>query len=33
MRAGGANLIEAGNMIFVHPKDSHGVLYQLIERK
>ena len=33
MRAGGANLIEAGDMIFVHPKDSHGVLYQLIERK
>lgn len=33
MRAGGANLIEAGDMIFVHPKDSHGVLFQLIERK
>ncbi|MDP6709404.1 MAG: VOC family protein [Alphaproteobacteria bacterium] len=32
MKANGARLIEAGNMVFVHPADSHGVLYQLIER-
>jgi len=33
MKANGAQLIESGNMIFVHPRDSHGVLYQLVERK
>ncbi len=33
MKANGANLIEADNMVFVHPRDTHGVLYQLIERK
>ena len=32
MKANGARLIEAGNMVFIHPGDSHGVLYQLIER-
>ena len=26
-------LIEAGKMVFVHPKDGHGVMYQLVERK
>ena len=33
MKANGANLIEARNMTFIHPRDSHGVLFQLIERK
>ena len=33
MKANGARLIEAGNMVFIHPSDGHGVLYQLIERR
>ena len=33
MKANGARLIEAGKMVFVHPKDGHGVMYQLVERK
>lgn len=33
MKANGARLIEAGSMTFVHPKDGHGVMYQLVERK
>lgn len=33
MKANGARLVEAGNMTFVHPKDGHGVMYQLVERK
>ncbi len=33
MQANGARLIEAGKMVFVHPKDGHGVMYQLVERK
>ena len=33
MKRNGARLIETANMVFVHPSDGHGVLYQLIERK
>ena len=33
MKANGANLIKAGEMVFVHPSDAHGVMYQLVERK
>lgn len=33
MRESGAKLIETGEMVFVHPRDGHGVLYQLVERK
>ena len=33
MQVNGARLIEAGSMVFVHPKDGHGVMYQLVERK
>ena len=33
MESNGARLIEAGSMVFVHPKDGHGVMYQLVERK
>jgi methylmalonyl-CoA epimerase len=33
MKAKGARLIEADKMVFVHPSDGHGVLYQLVERK
>jgi methylmalonyl-CoA/ethylmalonyl-CoA epimerase len=32
MKANGARVIEAGNMVFIHPADGHGVMYQLIER-
>ena len=32
MKANGARIIEAGTQVFVHPKDGHGVMYQLIER-
>ena len=33
MKSNGARLIEAGKMVFVHPKDGHGVMYQLVARK
>lgn len=33
MKAKGTRLIEAGGMVFVHPSEGHGVLYQLVERK
>ena len=33
MAENAARLIESGGMVFVHPKDGHSVLYQLIERK
>jgi len=33
MKARGARVIEAGKMVFIHPADGHGVMYQLIERK
>jgi len=33
MKANGAQLIEAGTQVFIHPRDTHGVLFQLIERK
>lgn len=33
MKAKGTRIIEAGSMVFVHPSESHGILYQLIERK
>ena len=33
MKSNGARLIEVGKMVFVHPKDGHGVMYQLVERK
>ena len=32
MKANGARIIESGTQVFVHPKDGHGVMYQLIER-
>ena len=32
MTANGARIIEAGTQVFIHPKDGHGVMYQLIER-
>ena len=32
MVANGARIIEAGTQVFIHPKDGHGVMYQLIER-
>jgi methylmalonyl-CoA epimerase len=33
MTANGARIIEAGTQVFIHPKDGHGVMYQLIERE
>lgn len=33
MAARGARVIEAGSQVFLHPKEGHGVMYQLIERK
>lgn len=33
MKANGTQLIEAGAQVFIHPRESHGVLYQLVERK
>lgn len=33
MQARGARVIEAGRQVFLHPKEGHGVMYQLIERK
>lgn len=33
MKARGAKVLQAGNQIFLHPKEGHGVMYQLIERK
>lgn len=32
MKANGARIIEAGTQVFIHPRDGHGVMYQLIER-
>jgi methylmalonyl-CoA/ethylmalonyl-CoA epimerase len=29
----GTQIIEMGNQVFIHPRETHGVLYQLIERK
>ena len=33
MKARGARVIDAGKQVFLHPKEGHGVMYQLIERK
>lgn len=34
LKARGVHLVEtAGGRVFVHPKETHGVLYQLIERR
>lgn len=33
MKGRGAKVIEVGKQIFLHPKEGHGVMYQLIERK
>ncbi|MFP6748241.1 MAG: VOC family protein, partial [Alphaproteobacteria bacterium] len=32
MKANGARIIETETQVFVHPRDGHGVMYQLIER-
>lgn len=33
MKAKGTQLIEMGAQVFIHPRETHGVLYQLVERK
>ena len=33
MKANGSRVIETGTQVFIHPKDGHGVMYQLIERE
>lgn len=32
LQARGARVIEAGSQVFLHPKEGHGVMYQLVER-
>ena len=32
LKARGARVIEASGQVFLHPKEGHGVMYQLIER-
>jgi methylmalonyl-CoA/ethylmalonyl-CoA epimerase len=33
LQQNGTQIIEMGNQVFIHPRETHGVLYQLIERK
>jgi methylmalonyl-CoA/ethylmalonyl-CoA epimerase len=33
LKKNGTQLIEMGNQVFIHPRETHGVLYQIIERK
>ncbi|MCS7207501.1 MAG: VOC family protein [Dehalococcoidia bacterium] len=33
LKSRGVQLIEAGGLVFIHPKDTHGILFQLVERK
>lgn len=33
LKAKGVRLVEAGSSVFIHPQETHGVLYELIERK
>lgn len=33
LKARGVQVIEAGRQVFIHPKETHGVLYQLVERR
>jgi methylmalonyl-CoA/ethylmalonyl-CoA epimerase len=33
LKARGTRLIEAEHQVFIHPGETHGVIYQLIERK
>ena len=32
MKANGARVIQDGSQVFIHPKDGHGVMYQLGEK-
>ena len=32
MKANGARVIQDGEQVFIHPKDGHGVMYQLVEQ-
>ena len=32
MEKRGARVIQAGNQIFLHPKEGHGVMYQLVDK-
>jgi methylmalonyl-CoA/ethylmalonyl-CoA epimerase len=32
MKANGARVIQDGSQVFIHPKDGHGVMYQLVEK-
>lgn len=32
MKLNGARVIEDGSQVFIHPKDGHGVMYQLVEK-
>ena len=33
MKSNGTRVIEVGNQVFIHPRETNGVMYQLIERK
>jgi methylmalonyl-CoA epimerase len=33
LKENGAQIIEAGSMVFIHPRDAHGIMFQLVERK
>ncbi len=33
LKENGAQVIEAGSMVFIHPRDAHGIMFQLVERK
>ena len=33
LKAKGTRIIEAEHQVFIHPSETHGVIYQLIERK
>lgn len=32
LKGRGARVIEAGKQVFLHPKEGHGIMYQLIQR-
>jgi 4-hydroxyphenylpyruvate dioxygenase-like putative hemolysin len=33
LKAKGTRMIESGSQVFIHPGETNGVMYQLIERK
>ena len=33
LKESGTQVIEAGSMVFIHPREAHGIMFQLVERK